>query len=184
MKINRIIVLFGLLSLLFSACQSSRAIKGAKPSQEWSRSQELGRQAIGAPALAPIDSNSFAVLYPARAGGEDILKMFTLSTSGEVIAESEIMLAGSLRFPQMFYNPAGYFDLFVGNRLPQEETWQIKHIKLSLQGEQISPPERINPKDSGTGVFDAAADGKGGYALVWDEDSFGETYYQQLDPQG
>ena len=158
--------------------------KGKKPSEDWSRSINLG-DTIGSIGLV-LDSSdqSTNMVWPSDGEEGIYLQYLKLNENAEIIGQQELDFPGSLRYPRLILGENGVMHLLWSSRTSASEGWALWYTQLSSAGSPLMEPVRLSGADANVVNYSLASDRHAGALIAWEQGARGEMFLLRIDPAG
>lgn len=158
--------------------------KGKKPSENWSRSINLG-DTVGSIGLV-VDSTdqSTHIVWPSAGEEGTYLQYIKLNENAEIIGQQELNFPGSLRFPRLILGENGVMHLLWSSRSSADEGWALWYSPLSDGGSTSMEPVRLSETDANVVNYSLASDRHGGALVAWEQGARGEMFLLRIDAAG
>jgi hypothetical protein len=171
------------LTIILGACGPT-VEKGKKPSENWSRSINLG-DTIGSVGMV-VDSTDHTTHMVWPSDGQDgiFLQYLKLDSNAEIIEQQELNFPGSLRFPGLIIGEDGNLHLLWSSRSSAKEGWALWYTQLSNAGSTTMTPVRLSALETSVVNYSLASDRHGGLLAVWEQDARGEMVLVRIDSAG
>ena len=170
---KRILFVLILVGLLLSGCNTSSRNKGLKPSEGWSRSVEIGRNAAGSVSMTiDADNNHTVLVWTEEIEDEIFIHLSIINENSQPLFDTSLDLPkGYKRHTKLVQAGPGQYHIFWSNRVSGEKEWTFWHTVVNAEGVIIKNAEQISGPGQNLDSFDVAEDGAGGAAIVWAYDS-------------
>lgn len=174
-----------ILGFILAGC-SDTAIKGMKPSLDFSRGVQIAASVAGSLGMyAEQDGSAIHLVWPQRVGSQIKVRYMQLDETASPVLDLVVGLPPSqVRSPRILPAGDGGNHLFWASRPVGGGEWELWYARFQPSKGELDEAVRLSTLGQSVRSFSYASDGKGGALLVWYLVGDDGVYYEYITPEG